>query len=807
MTGSPFVQALRAEALRLASEGFKVIPVASPNEAGVCTCARGPACASPGKHPLFAKWREGATDDPNVIATWPWSSEPNLGLVPEEQLVVLDFDGTKGRRALEGLMTWCPQLQTGRYAFFRTGSGGFHLIGRGKAPDRVRVLAGMDVRGMRGQAVVPPSRHYSGRSYEVIVPLTRDVERFPDEVIDLVTGKGEPPPELRLPEIVTADDIQALSRKGKHKDAFKALSKGEPFAQPGQRDTVLTAMVGTLATKFATADPQQVAQLFTQSLAAMSIYEGAPSVADVVNKFQKFASVEQQRKKSRGVDEVRISTCIPEMAVAGVEALGRCDPARLYRRGGELVFVTHNDKLPDLSIRVEEPPRIRSVSSSFLLGELSAVASWIRKVDGVDVNKLPPPTVAAYVVEYGEWPQVACLEAVVSGAFLRSDGTICLGGRFDESTGVLSVRRAEYTQPYDKRTALDMLEEVFCDFPLKSGHYPVVLAAILTGVGRFAFPGPSPMFLFDANVRGAGKSLVANVVGLIVSAGGAIGAGVGTDNEEDRKQITSHAMAGTSVLLADNVTGQFGTAKLCEALTLHDGIWSDRVLGRNTTWSGSFRPLWMATGNNVALRADMMRRICYCRLESPHERPEERAGFKHPALMGYVAERREELYWAALSVLRRFFEEGASQPPDMKPWGGYEGWSSVIRAAVMWAGYEDPYDTHDEMTLASDDFSHGQVILDGVQALSELKGGPIKCSDVIEALYGFGSLVDGVQEQFGDLREVLEAMSPFKTDRLIAGSIGKIFKKYRERVIDGRVLRSAGRHNREWLVVAATELL
>ena len=33
------------------------------------------------------------------------------------------------------------------------------------------------------------------------------------------------------------------------------------------------------------------------------------------------------------------------------------------------------------------------------------------------------------------------------------------------------------------------------------------------------------------------------------------------------------------------------------------------------------------TGNNVALDADMHRRVCHIRLESPEEKPEEKNGF------------------------------------------------------------------------------------------------------------------------------------------------------------------------------------
>lgn len=791
-------QAIYTEALRLAAAGFKVIPVYGITAEGVCSCFRGTDCPSPGKHPKQDKWLDRATSDPDVIAAWPWDEPLNLGLVPGEALVVLDFDGEKGRATLGGLMQWCPQLQTGNYALFQTGSGGFHLIGRGSAPDKVRLLQGLDIRGMRGQAVIPPSLHFSGNRYQVIVPLTAQVDRFPDAVLALANG-GTPPPELQIPDIVTKDDLQNLSRKGKYKDAYKAVLNGEPFALPGQRDTILTSMMGMLAGKFPSADPQQVAQLFKASIEAMASAEGAPTLDDVVLKFQKFASTERAREFD--TDEILISVQIPDMARQGVEALARIKPPSLFRRGGQVSIVTHNRRLPDLSTRIEEPPKIQPASVTVVRGELSAVARWIkRNADGALVPKLPPTEVATYICDVGEWDGIPYLEAVVAGAFLRADGTICLGGCYDEATGIYSTSRSEIEEAFPVRQALEELADVFVDFPFKEGHYSAILASILTGAGRFAFKGPSPMFLIDANVRGAGKTLAVTAASLITTPGGAVNATVGQDNEEDRKQITSHAMAGSQTLLVDNVSGLFGTPKLCEALTLHDGIWSDRVLGGNTTWSGPFRPLWFATGNNVRPRADMVRRVCYCRIESMYERPENRTGFRHPALVGYVVEHRERFFWAALSVLKAYFDAGCPVEGDLKPWGGYEGWSDLVRGAVAWCGYQDPYLSHNDLIFGDEDYIQGQIILEGVRFLEASKGGPIKCSDVVDVLYGFSSLASGSKEQFNDLREVLEALSPYRSDKLQAPGIGKIFHRYRERVFDGWVLRQCGVAGREWKV-------
>lgn len=150
-------------------------------------------------------------------------------------------------------------------------------------------------------------------------------------------------------------------------------------------------------------------------------------------------------------------------------------------------------------------------------------------------------------------------------------------------------------------------------------------------------------------------------------------------DDEMRKRITSIAMAGLGQLLFDNVD-QLGGPSLEAALTA--ATWQDRQLGGNQmTPELPLRVTWFATGNNVILKGDMPRRVLHIRLESMEESPEERTGFRHPDLLGWVRENRGRLVVAALSVLRGYVAAGR---PDMKlrPWGSYEGWSALVRSAT-----------------------------------------------------------------------------------------------------------------------------
>ena len=108
----------------------------------------------------------------------------------------------------------------------------------------------------------------------------------------------------------------------------------------------------------------------------------------------------------------------------------------------------------------------------------------------------------------------------------------------------------------------------------------------------------------------------------------------------------------------------------------------------------------------MAIRADTARRVCHIRLESPHERPEERTDVKRPHLLRWVTERREELLAGALTILKAYHLAGR---PDfgLKPWGSFESWSALVRNALVWCGLPDPGETRVVMQEQADETARG----------------------------------------------------------------------------------------------------
>ena len=188
-------------ALEYAYDGFYIIALhnSAELEPGVfyCTCGK-KDCK--GKHPRFNKFDlpnglNSASNDRAKITKW-WTrwNGANIGCnLEKSHLWVLDVDGEEGRRSFDKLIVDHEPLpdtrivNTGRGFHFywnnwvdHVHSGNLEAIG----------YPGIDIKGIGGYSVLPPSRHYSGRRYayankndpvdapEWLLGLVKQPERF-----------------------------------------------------------------------------------------------------------------------------------------------------------------------------------------------------------------------------------------------------------------------------------------------------------------------------------------------------------------------------------------------------------------------------------------------------------------------------------------------------------------------------------------------------------------------------------------------------------------------------------------------------
>lgn len=474
-----------------------------------------------------------------------------------------------------------------------------------------------------------------------------------------------------------------------------------------------------------------------------------------------------------------------------VAALGRVDG--LYQRGPLLVHIVKHDGPLAGVIHPSGALRIFAFATAGIRDRLTLAADWIEVKEtsqGMVERAAHPPTwLAPEIEDRKHWPGVPHLEGVVDSPVLRPDGTLLDRPGYDPSTGLVLVPNARYPpvsgtpSQADAAAAAAELLEVIIDFPFKSdAHRAAWLAAVLTPLARFAFRGPSPLFVMDANVRGAGKTLLVDLIGAIVSGRELARTPQTPDENEEIKRITAIALDGTRMVLIDNISRPLGSGALDAVLT--GTAWSERILGRSERVDLPLLTVWYASGNNITFKGDTARRSLHARLESDLEKPELRDNFKHPALLAWTYDQRPRLLVAALTILRAYCAAGRP-PMPVEPWGSFEGWSGLVRSAIAWAGVADPGATRAELDDVDAD---GNALADLLAGWIELpnKWGMTGCT-VARALDVLHDDVTG--RRYPRLRAALGELCPTPPGQLpTPRKVGYVLRRFRGRVANGRKL-------------------
>jgi hypothetical protein len=208
---------------------------------------------------------------------------------------------------------------------------------------------------------------------------------------------------------------------------------------------------------------------------------------------------------------------------------------------------------------------------------------------------------------------------------------------------------------------------------------------------------------------------------------------------------------------------------------------------------------WYATGNNVCIAADTARRVCHIRLESPEERPEERQDFRHRNLLAWVGDNRFKLLTAALTILRAYCALG--RPDQRLPaWGSFEGWSELVRSAVVWIDMPDPGETRlllqEQADLGAESMN---VILASWERMDSARRG-LTAAEVVQRVKDPS---DNPPDHLVDLRDALEAF----LGKLDARLLGNKLRSYRRRIFAGRYIDKVGTEHSaaRWAVFPASE--
>jgi hypothetical protein len=429
-------------------------------------------------------------------------------------------------------------------------------------------------------------------------------------------------------------------------------------------------------------------------------------------KVEEWQPTEHEIDEESPADRVTIEITPEEHLVTDQVVQTLAARASLFVRDCELVrILTHEGDEPTIDgiTRPTALARIRP-AKGVLRDTLTRHIRFVRERHKGDETYLqdchPPQWCIDSVANREVWPGIPHLRGIVTCPVMRADGSILRQPGYDPASELfLDYRGPEIELPdnptqEDARKAAALLLELIEEFPFASDRARACwLACVLSPFARNAYNGPTPLFLIDANTRGSGKTLLATLAGMIFTGDNTSSMSCPSEDDEFAKRITAIAKSGDPLILIDNVAGTLGCQSLDAALT--STRWKSRLLHTSDIPEYQLFTIWMATGNNVAIGADTSRRTCHIRLESRVEKPEERSGYRYPRLLDHVRSHLHRYRAAVLTILGAYVQAGRPSM-NLRHWGSFEGWSDLVRGAVVFAGLTDPGESRSMLAERSD---------------------------------------------------------------------------------------------------------
>jgi hypothetical protein len=717
----------QAAALEYAQRGWKVFPLHTV-EAGTCTCGD-PECNSPGKHPVKNLAPHGckdATNDPVIIIQW-WAGFPdaNVGIAtgplfddpPGSGAFVVDQDGEEGIDTLIRLQKENSPFPETRMA--RTGSGDKHYFFAYPPTGIIRnsqkkVGPGIDIRGLGGYVVGPPSLHQSGKSYRWINPTT-PIAEAPDWLLDMILEQPEPErqnqtqdtreeAERAKGELVIercawirhcVDDAASLGEEEWHgaltiigncRDGERLSHEvSRPYPRYSYRETQKKfehvrkqdkpLNCSTIQRKFGTAHCQGCAfQVHTAGKGPIKL--GFALMSQNGHRGKTSAGVDPDSLPPLDAGEKHLPA-ITSLAWERLEAANARDPS-IFTFGNEPTRIDkgeHGEPLP------------RPVTEDRLIHELARATRWDRYNERAKerLPAMPPRAVAKDMLASRSFP-LPPLRGIVQSPVFAGDGSLSTKYGYHAAAKLYYAPERGFVVPgipdvptaQQLRDAVSMItEEVMGDFPFTSeSERAHAFAFILLPYMIELVGGPTPIHLFEKPTAGTGASLLVSAAALIATGRHPAMMTEGKDEDEWRKRITATLRDSPTFVVIDNLRRTLDSAALSSVVT--STSWIDRKLGVSENLRLPVRCVWAATGNNPSMSSEIARRVVRIRMDAETDMPWQRTDFRHDNLPGWILENRDRLVAACLTIGQAWLSEGSPKAPKAPVLGSFESWARVM---------------------------------------------------------------------------------------------------------------------------------
>lgn len=282
--------------------GWHLLPIHGIR-GGVCRCPRGPACASPGKHPLVADGLHAASNDAQVVIDWvAQEGDCNWAVSCQASgLVVLDIDprndGDLSYLTMEELLDGAvpltveagtgggvgdgPRRRAGSHLYFKVDEGS-SFVGNLKGAG----LPGIDIKH-KGYVVIPPSVHASGHQYRWLperAPWDLPVAPLSDALVGLLKKShvgADSGTTFMADDEWTALQHAHISGTAYGKSALAREVHQVEASRPGERNDTLNRAAYNMAQLIAGRQISYIESVSELRNAALKVFTEADGVNEV----------------------------------------------------------------------------------------------------------------------------------------------------------------------------------------------------------------------------------------------------------------------------------------------------------------------------------------------------------------------------------------------------------------------------------------------------------------------------------------------------------------------------------------------
>jgi putative DNA primase/helicase len=244
-------------------------------------------------------------------------------------------------------------------------------------------------------------------------------------------------------------------------------------------------------------------------------------------------------------------------------------------------------------------------------------------------------------------------------------------------------------------------------------------------------------------------------------------------------------LAGQPIISIDNVMRELSSPLLCQAV--ERPLMQVRPLGRSDIMMIENHGTFFATGNNLIIAGDMVRRSIRAVLDAGMEQPETRE-FAFDPIARVNSDRGK--YIAAVLTIIQAYRAAKGERVDVTPFQGFNEWSRYVREPLVWLGLADPVESMAAIRRSDPERMRLRALLIAWEAAF----GDQRVTAANAIAKAHDSFATSKDKPLAHLRAALQAVAGEKGGTISQRRLGNWLSQHKSRIVDGMLFLDDGLH-------------